>query len=145
MKCPVCGTEFTPRRPKQKYCCYECQRYANRHGANDIRPLPSPFAPVIREFQCLKCGTVVRVTDPSDGRMKFCSQHCEKLYWKHSKKVKAQSVHREFFCRLCGKKVEVTDPLDRRRVFCSKECQKKWTGLSAKRKQEILEAAQQKT
>lgn len=44
------------------------------------------YVSVIREFTCLRCGKHVRVTDGRDCRTKFCSQHCEKLYWKHSKK-----------------------------------------------------------
>ena len=76
MNCVICGKEFTPRRSIQKYCSAECRRYANRHGVNDIRAAAPATAPVIREFRCLKCGTIVRVRDHSDGRMKFCSQHC---------------------------------------------------------------------
>ncbi|WP_301859962.1 hypothetical protein [uncultured Megasphaera sp.] len=126
MICPICGKEFTPRRSIQKYCSYECRRYANRHGANDVRPEKSSTAPVIREFRCLKCKKLVKVRDRSDGRMKFCSQHCEKLYWKHSKKVKAATVYREFTCKECGKVVAVTDPLDRRRIFCCRQCRIRW-------------------
>ena len=86
MKCAVCGKEFTPTRVTQRYCGYTCRRYANHHGINDNRVEGPLYAPVIREFTCLRCGKHVRVTDGRDCRTKFCSQHCEKLYWKHSKK-----------------------------------------------------------
>ena len=124
--CPVCGKTFVPRRPVQKYCSSGCRRYANRHGANDVREEMPVTAPVIREFNCLKCGKTVRVTNPADGRMKFCSQHCEKLFWKHSKKVKPLTVYRQFVCRQCGKNVLIVDPLDRRRFFCSRQCRVRW-------------------
>ena len=84
------------------------------------------YAPVRQEFTCLRCGKHVRVTDGRDCRTKFCSQHCEKLYWKHSKKVFSVVMHREFTCRECGKVVVVTEPKDRRRSFCSDECRKRW-------------------
>lgn len=138
MHCPVCGTEFEPQRPRQKYCCFRCQRYANRHGANDIRPTPSPDDPIIREFHCLKCGKIVRVTDKHDGRMKFCCQHCEKLYWKHSRKARAQTVYREFTCRTCGTLVEVSEPFDRRRIYCSKTCQQHWNRMVMEEKRKKL-------
>ncbi len=132
MNCPVCGRTFTPIRSVQKYCSIACRRYANRHGANDVRGAMPAAAPVIREFHCLKCGEIVRVTNPSDGRMKFCSQRCEKLYWKHSKKVKAEAVYRQFHCRECGTEVVVTDPLDRRRIFCSRQCRIRWFSMHEK-------------
>ena len=79
MKCAVCGKEFTPTRITQRYCGYTCRRYANHHGINDNRVEGPLYAPVIREFTCLRCGKHVRVTDGRDCRTKFCSQHCEKL------------------------------------------------------------------
>ncbi len=126
MKCAVCGKEFTPTRSTQRYCGYTCRRYANHHGINDNRVEGPLYAPVIREFTCLRCGKHVRVTDGRDCRTKFCSQHCEKLYWKHSKKVSSVVMHREFTCRECGKIVIVTTPEDRRRAFCCDDCRKRW-------------------
>lgn len=32
--------------------------------------------------------TLVLITDEKDKRKKFCSPHCEKLYWKHPHKPK---------------------------------------------------------
>ncbi len=126
MKCAVCGKKFTPIHITQRYCSCTCRRYANHHGINDKRVEDSLHAPVIREFTCLRCGKRVRVTNSRDCRTKFCSQHCEKLYWKHSERVRSVVVHREFTCRECGKAVVVTTPNDRRRSFCCDTCRKKW-------------------
>lgn len=123
MICVICGKKFEACRSTQKYCSAACRRYANRHGGNDHAEFPVPVEkPVIREFRCLKCGKIVYVTEPEDCRLKFCSQRCEKAYWKHSKRVRPLTVYREFCCRKCGKPVVVTDPKDRRTVFCSQYC-----------------------
>lgn len=88
--CAVCGQEFIADRVTQKYCSSYCRRYAHRHGANNhVRSSRKKEA--LRTFRCLKCGKLVRVTEPTDRRIKFCSAHCERLYWKHSKKVRAPS------------------------------------------------------
>ena len=126
MKCIVCGKEFTPTRSTQRYCSNTCRRYANHHGIHPARTEISCQGPVIREFTCLQCGKRVRVTDSRDCRTKFCSQHCAKLYWKHSKKVSSVVVPRTFACRECGKVVIVTTPKDRRRIFCCDDCRKRW-------------------
>ena len=121
MKCAVCGKEFTSTRITQRYCSYTCRRYANHHGINDNRVEGPLYAPTIREFTCLQCGKRVRVTETRDCRTKFCSQHCEKLYWKHPEKKREKGI-RQFQCHACGKNVIVTDPLDRRRFYCSETC-----------------------
>lgn len=41
---------------------------------------------VLRFFTCARCGRVILVTDENDRRRKFCSPHCERMYWKHKKK-----------------------------------------------------------
>lgn len=123
--CAVCGKEFTPVRNIQRYCSSTCRRYALHHGINDNRVEEPAYMPTIREFTCLRCGKRVRITNSRDCRTKFCSQHCEKLYWKHPG-VKSVVVHREFTCRECGKAVVITTPKDRRRLFCCDTCRKKW-------------------
>ena len=80
-------------------------------------------------FRCLKCGKLVRVTEPTDRRIKFCSAHCERLYWKHSKKVSSVVIRRAFQCRNCGTLVEITEPKDKRTTFCSQACREKWFSL----------------
>ncbi len=126
--CAACGREFTADRVTQKYCSSYCRRYAHRHGANNhVRSSRKKEA--LRTFRCLKCGKLVRVTEPTDRRIKFCSAHCERLYWKHSKKVSSVVIRRAFQCRNCGTFVEITEPKDKRTTFCSQACREKWFSL----------------
>lgn len=68
--CAVCGQEFIADRVTQKYCSSYCRRYAHRHGANNhVRSSRKKEA--LRTFRCLKCGKLVRVTEPTDRRIKF--------------------------------------------------------------------------
>lgn len=131
-KCPVCGKEFTPRHKRQKYCSPSCCRYANRHGGKTFDGtviISNPNKPAIRVFLCKHCGEEVRVTEELDMRTKFCSQRCENLYWKHSKKhKKGKGERRTFTCRNCGKKVVITDSHDRRSIFCCSRCCAAWHG-----------------
>lgn len=120
MKCPWCGKEFIPKRSWQIYCSAACRIAANRKGKKKERH-PEGSQLVLRSFTCLQCGEVVHVYDPKDNRFKFCSVHCEKLYWKHPGKEKKFKI-RQFQCHVCGKHVIVTDPLDRRRFYCSETC-----------------------
>lgn len=39
--------------------------------------------PIDREFDCKCCGAHVHVTERTDKRMCFCSQGCERRYWRH--------------------------------------------------------------
>lgn len=41
--------------------------------------------PILRQFHCEKCRVLVTIKSIKDKRKKFCSPHCEKLYWKHPK------------------------------------------------------------
>lgn len=125
--CPACGREFTARRVTQKYCSTACRLWAYRHRPNIHASLPAK-GKILRTFRCLRCGEVVSVRSAADKRTKFCSSHCERLYWKHSKTkgVKSQSVSRTFHCRQCGRLVKVTEPKDRRMAFCSNGCRERW-------------------
>ncbi|NJE33583.1 hypothetical protein E0L13_00880 [Megasphaera sp. SW808] len=125
--CPACGREFTARRVTQKYCSTACRLWAYRHRPNIHASLPTK-GKILRTFRCLRCGEVVSVRSAADKRTKFCSPHCERLYWKHSKTkgVKSQSVSRTFRCRQCGRLVKVTEPKDRRMAFCSNGCRERW-------------------
>lgn len=122
--CVVCGKKFTKKNSRQKYCSSECSRYAVRH--NRTKHEENPGGEVIRTFLCRRCKTEVIVTDPQDKRLKFCSQRCEKLYWKHPEKAKVTFVARTFQCKGCGKIVEITNAFDRRHTFCSKACQMRY-------------------
>ena len=124
--CAVCGKPFTPCRQSQKYCSAACRRYANHHGTGQTVHREDTGGTVIRSFTCVHCGREVRVTDPKDGRTKFCSLRCERYYWKHPKSASAQVIEREFYCRNCGKYVHVTTSKDRRRIFCSSQCSRQW-------------------
>lgn len=123
--CAACGREFTAGRVTQKYCSAYCRRYAHRHGANNHKRTAQEKT-ALRVFRCLKCGNMVRVTETTGRRVKFCSARCERLYWKHSNKVSSVVIRRTFSCRNCGTMVEVTEAKDRRTAFCSPACREKW-------------------
>lgn len=38
--------------------------------------------PICREFSCRHCGLNVQVVDEKDKRTVYCSQKCEKQYWR---------------------------------------------------------------
>lgn len=46
------------------------------------------MAEVIRSFDCKWCGEEVIVTDPTDKRTVFCSDYCNRKYWKHPSKYR---------------------------------------------------------
>lgn len=49
----------------------------------------SGLIPVHREFNCRYCGTLVKVIDEKDKRTVYCSQRCEKQYWRDVSKKNA--------------------------------------------------------
>ena len=123
--CACCGRPFTAHRRTQRFCSEACRRKAYRKQPG--RPAHEVGqGAVLRVFTCARCGRLVLVTDGNDHRRKFCSSHCERMYWKHKKNVPPKEVHRTFVCRQCGKTVTVTDPRARRRVFCSEACRLAW-------------------
>lgn len=122
--CPICGKKFEPKRASQRFCSRICQRKAYRMQ-KERKPLDS-CGLVLRRFTCVRCGTVVNVTDSADRRTKFCSSRCERLYWKHGKKAGAGDYPRTFQCRQCGKLVTVASGTDHRTAFCSNECRLAW-------------------
>lgn len=76
MKCPNCNEEFSPRAVNQIYCSTRCgDQYRRKHGAHKRISIT---------FNCSNCGRTV-VTEPENGdkRTRFCSESCEKKYWKH--------------------------------------------------------------
>lgn len=86
--CEMCGKPFTTTRPYKRFCSEGCRRLA-------YRKRPKPYeeetdGPVLRSFVCARCGRLVNVTSAFDRRKKFCSSHCERLYWKHSGDRKQQ-------------------------------------------------------
>ncbi|MDN0045409.1 hypothetical protein QVN49_00095 [Megasphaera hexanoica] len=130
--CPVCGKTFMADRSTQRYCSAACRRYAYRHR-DEAPPSQRAGGKVLRSFRCIRCGKWVVVTQGADKRRKFCSPHCERLYWKHSKNVESQPVQHAFRCRNCGVLVEIRDAKDRRTAFCSADCRKQWFSLHRNR------------
>lgn len=94
--CPVCNHFFTAKRNNQVYCSCYCRKkhhkqtyYSkNRIVENLSEKLNGDNeAHIIRQFKCKKCQKLVTIVNKEDRRTVFCSPRCEKLYWKHSKKV----------------------------------------------------------
>ncbi|WP_317381582.1 hypothetical protein [Megasphaera stantonii] len=131
-KCPVCGKIFTAHRATERYCSAACRRYAYRHRDEAPPSQRASSGKTLRSFRCIRCGKLVVVTQGADKRRKFCSPHCERLYWKHSKNVESQPVQHSFCCRNCGVLVEIRDAKDRRTAFCSADCRKQWFSLHRK-------------
>ena len=125
MKCLICNKEFTPNRPWQRYCCPACKREAYRQRKNKEAEIEEK-KPIIREFHCRRCGALVQVKDHKDFRMRFCSQKCEKAYWKHSHKKIPKGPVFQFHCEECGTLVTVSDTKDKRKRFCSAVCRSRW-------------------
>lgn len=119
-ECVVCGTSFEPVRKSQKYCSHKCQHYARKHDVEERQE--DETAPILRTYTCVRCGKPINIRSNADRRIKFCSKHCEKLYWKHSRKQTPEKVHREFTCENCGKHVVIDEPKDLRRRFCCRKC-----------------------
>ena len=109
-KCPVCGKEFTAHRATERYCSVICRRYAYRHRDEAPPSQRASSGKTLRSFRCIRCGKQVVVTQGADKRRKFCSPHCERLYWKHSKNVESQPVQHAFRCRNCGSSLKYGTP-----------------------------------
>lgn len=122
--CEMCGKPFTAKHKNRRFCSDACRRLAYRKQPK-LHP-ENEDGPVLRSSTCARCGKLVKVTSLYDRRKKFCSSHCERLYWKHSGDTHLKEVCRTFRCRQCGKAVTITDPHSRRRVFCSDLCRITW-------------------
>lgn len=83
--CPQCSNSFFTKNQHQIYCSKQCQRkyykkiYYHRVTKRNISNTNS----ILRQFYCAKCHKLIFIYDSKDKRYKFCSPHCEKLYWKH--------------------------------------------------------------
>lgn len=76
MTCQNCGKQFIPRTVIQKYCSASCgNKYRRRHNISDAWPSI--------EFSCAKCGRAVKTEAGKDRRTRFCSQECERRFWRH--------------------------------------------------------------
>lgn len=76
MKCPECKKEFTSLSINQKYCCSTCG-YKYRKKYPELVHFP------VISFYCAYCGKSVVTDGKNDKRTRFCSQVCEKKYWRH--------------------------------------------------------------
>ena len=91
--CPVCHQSFEARRKDQVYCTYYCRKkhhketyYSKNRIVEDINDEENTGV-ILRQFRCKKCHELVTVVNKHDRRTIFCSPRCEKLYWKHPKKI----------------------------------------------------------
>ncbi len=76
MKCLECNAEFIPLSVNQRYCSVRCgDAYRRKHPAETHFPSVS--------FNCSFCGKAVVTDGKKDKRTRFCSQTCEKKYWRH--------------------------------------------------------------
>lgn len=76
MQCPNCKCEFTPLAVNQLYCSARCgDTYRRKH------PAVTRFPPI--SFHCSFCGKAVVTDGKKDKRTRFCSETCEKKYWRH--------------------------------------------------------------
>ena len=75
MICPECGESFLPLSVNQKYCSTKCgDKYRRKHKIVSLSIT----------FNCAKCGkAVVTEEGTKDMRTRFCSETCEKKYWRH--------------------------------------------------------------
>lgn len=76
MKCLECNAEFAQLAVNQLYCSVRCgDSYRKKHPAETHFPSVS--------FCCSYCGKAVVTDGKKDKRTRFCSQTCEKKYWRH--------------------------------------------------------------
>ena len=95
--CPVCKYFFITKRNNQVYCSCYCRKKHHKQiyysknriveNLSEVLNDNSDVSHIIRQFKCKKCQELVIVSNKEDRRTVFCSPRCEKLYWKHSKKV----------------------------------------------------------
>ena len=50
--------------------------------------------PIMRKFKCKHCEEVIKVNNPKDKRVKYCSEECEKEYWRKLTKHKKRNSMR---------------------------------------------------
>lgn len=90
--CPVCHQSFEARRKDQVYCTYYCRKKHHKETYYSKNRIVEDFNDedthvILRQFRCKKCHELVTVVNKHDRRSIFCSPRCEKLYWKHPKKI----------------------------------------------------------
>ncbi len=86
MRCKVCGEEFIPHHPLQKYCSSYCKNKAKR-----VLDMKEEWP--ARIFDCAQCGQRV-VTEPGTGdrRTRFCSEECQRKFYRQKARPTKQSA-----------------------------------------------------
>lgn len=75
-KCAFCGTEFTPKQVKQKFCCRKCQtRYNSKKQAEKIK----------KENKIEKVCPICNKTFEGTPRQIYCGKDCYKLSQKDNR------------------------------------------------------------
>ena len=82
MRCKNCGDEFTPRSPWQVFCTRSCMREFYHRRGNHHEDMVDDAQPILRKFDCRTCGKHIGIIDQKDKRTVFCSQQCEKKWWR---------------------------------------------------------------
>ena len=90
--CENCGKVFQPTKRGQRFCSGKCNRewyhwHGKEHPEDDTKP-------IIREFECRTCGKDVKVVDYNDQRTVYCSQQCEKKYWRDRTRHSSNAANR---------------------------------------------------
>lgn len=79
--CDECGKKFLQVTPDQHFCSRACHvafyRYKGKHHDE-----AAPGEEVLHSFECRTCGKQVNVVDKTDRRTVFCTQACEKKWWR---------------------------------------------------------------
>lgn len=69
-----------PARTGYVTCC-ECAMREARRKHHDAAYVMREYPSIT--FECSKCGRQVTTDGIKDHRTRFCSQECEKRYWRH--------------------------------------------------------------
>lgn len=92
--CEYCGKPLSAdAAPRKHFCSAECERrsyYEGRRDKDHAKEESEEGIP-LREFQCERCGHLVRVMSKNDKRFRFCSAKCEKAFWKRNKPKAARA------------------------------------------------------
>ena len=106
-RCALCGTEFKPHRPYQKYCGRECYMEAGRRRSRKgIIPNPK---------KCEICGTEFK---PHRPYQKYCGREC---YMEAERRRSRKGIiPNPKKCAICGTEFKPYRPNHR---YCSRSCQ----------------------
>lgn len=94
--CPNCGRRFSVTKGmshNRKFCSPLCTAdFYHHHGKKHREYIPGDE--ILREFNCRECGRRVRIVEKRDQRTVFCSQQCEKKYWREKMRAGESSRSR---------------------------------------------------